>query len=262
MKVAIYQMDIIPGNPEENQKKVKYWIEQMVNHEKKPDVIVLPEMWTTAYTLSTLDQVSEDERKQTTSFLSELASTYHINVIGGSIATKEAGKIYNRALIFNRLGEQIYHYDKIHLVPMLNEHLYLAGGQKKAQTFELDGVKVGVVICYDLRFPELARSLALAGAQVLFILAEWPEARQSHWTILQQARAIENQMYVVSANRIGTYDGVEFCGRSLIINPWGNIIAEGTKEEEETIGADLQLQDVEEVRNNVPVFNSRVPKLY
>ncbi|WP_216831746.1 carbon-nitrogen family hydrolase [Alkalihalobacterium elongatum] len=262
MKVAIYQMDIIPGVPEENHKKVKHWLAQTMSLENKPDVVVLPEMWTTAYTLTTLDLVSEDERRQTSSFLSELAKQYGVNIVGGSIATKESDGIYNRALIFNRSGERVHQYDKIHLVPMLSEHLYLAGGREKVQTFELDGVKVGVIICYDLRFPELARSLALAGAEVLFIVAEWPEARQAHWTALQQARAIENQMYVVSANRVSTYDGVEFCGRSLVINPWGETIAQGTQENEETITADLQLKNVQEVRHNVPVFKSRVPDLY
>ncbi|MFV8830206.1 carbon-nitrogen family hydrolase [Alkalihalobacterium sp. APHAB7] len=262
MKIAIYQMDIIPGAPEENHKKVKQWFEQAASQEEKPDVVVLPEMWTTAYTLTSLDQVAENDQKQTATLLSELAKQYAVNVVGGSIATKEGDNIYNRALVFNRSGEQVHQYDKIHLVPMLNEHLYLAGGQERVQSFELDGVKVGVIICYDLRFPELARSLALAGTEVLFIVAEWPEARQSHWTTLQQARAIENQMYVVSSNRVGTYDGVEFCGRSLVINPWGDTVAQGTQDKEETITANLQLKDVKEVRHNVPVFKSRVPNLY
>ncbi|WP_078429377.1 carbon-nitrogen family hydrolase [Alkalihalobacterium alkalinitrilicum] len=262
MKVAIYQMDIVPGQPEENRKKVRQWVGQLMQSEEIPDVIVLPEMWTTAYTLPTLDEVCEGERNETAQFLSEMASMNNINVVGGSVATKVKDKIYNRALIFNRSGQQVHQYDKVHLVPMLDEHLYLAGGEQKAQIFELDGVKVGVIICYDLRFPELARSLALDGAEVLFILAEWPEARQTHWTILQQARAIENQMYIISSNRVGTYDGVEFCGRSYVINPWGDIIAQGTQAKEETIRATLPLENVKEVRKNVPVFKSRVPNLY
>src|SRR5699024_6219048 len=105
----------------------------------------------------------------TSSFLSDLAKKHHINIIGGSVANKNGDKLYNTSLIFNRKGELVYEYCKIHLVPMLDEPSYLTGGKKKIETFELDSIKMGVMICYDLRFPELARMLAMDGAQVLFI---------------------------------------------------------------------------------------------
>lgn len=261
MKVALYQMDIIPGSPGENRDKVGNWVKTVVSN-GEVDTLVLPEMWTTAYTLTDLKNYAEDEKKETFEFLSELAAHHKVNLVAGSIAALEGDKIYNRALVFNRQGECIHKYDKMHLVPMLNEHLYLSGGREKSVVFELDGVQVGIIICYDLRFPELARSLALQGAQVLFVLAEWPEARHTHWTHLQIARAIENQMYVVSTNRVGTYDGVEFCGRSMITNPWGEVLTVGSQDQEETIKLTLNLDEVMEVRKNVPVFESRVPHLY
>lgn len=261
MKVALFQMDIIPGNPKENRDKVKSWVEN-VTAKDKVDTLVLPEMWTTAYTLDELRVHAEDDKKETFHFLSQLAADHKVNLVAGSIAAIEGDSIFNRALVFNRQGECIYKYDKMHLVPMLNEHLYLTGGREKSVVFELDGVKVGLIICYDLRFPELARSLALQGAQVLFILAEWPEVRHSHWTHLQIARAIENQMYVISSNRVGTYDGVEFCGRSMITNPWGEVLVTGSQDQEETITKTVNLDEVAEVRKNVPVFDSRVPHLY
>src|SRR5699024_1590840 len=122
-----------------------------------------------------------------------------------------------------------------HLVPMLDEPDYLTGGALAARVFEIDGVKMGLITCYDLRFPELARQLALEGAQVLHIVAEWPAPRKTHWRTLQIARAIENQMVVVSCNRIGSYDGQTFCGGSMIVDPWGDVRQEGSKDEEETI---------------------------
>ncbi|WP_078551249.1 carbon-nitrogen family hydrolase [Bacillus alkalicellulosilyticus] len=261
MRVAIYQMDIIPGNPKANQQKVRDWI-QVVMEGDGADVLVLPEMWTTAYTLTDLAQLAEEDTKETIELLSHWALMYNVNIVAGSIATKENDNIYNRAFIFNREGKLVHQYDKMHLVPMLDEHLYLKGGREQAITFELDGVKMGVIICYDLRFPELARSLALEGAQVLFLLAEWPEARKEHWKHLQIARAIENQMYVVSSNRVGTYNDVEFCGRSKVITPWGEVIAQGSASEEQTITAELKLEEVTTARKIVPVFESRVPNLY
>jgi omega-amidase len=261
MKFSLYQMDIFPGEPDKNRQKVKAWVEKEVEN-NNPDTIVLPEMWTTAYTLADLEDLADQNAEPTKSFLEELAAKYKINIIGGSIANKVKDDIYNSSFVVNRNGKTVYQYDKAHLVPMLNEHTYLTGGKKPAEVFELDGIKMGLIICYDLRFPELIRSLALEGAQILHIVAEWPLARRSHWRNLQLTRAIENQMYVLSCNRIGTYDDVEFAGTSMAIDPWGDILLEGSVNKEETLMISLDLGKVKQVRNDVPIFTSRVPHLY
>ncbi|MEC5423333.1 carbon-nitrogen family hydrolase [Virgibacillus sp. C22-A2] len=261
MKYSIYQMDIYPGNPEKNRMKVKEWMELEVK-KNKPDIVVLPEMWTTAYTLNSLEQVADINGTSTKSFLRDLAVKLNVNIIGGSVANKVGGKFYNSSFVFDRTGNLVYEYDKVHLVPMLNEHNFLTGGAHVPQVFELEGVKMGLIICYDLRFPEIIRTLALEGAEVLHIVAEWPDARTSHWRYLQLARAIENQMYVISSNRVGSYDGVRFCGTSMVIDPWGNILKEGSDEIEETLAIQLDLGDVKQARNEVPIFSSRVPHLY
>lgn len=261
MKFALYQMEVVAGNPEENRKKVSTWIEEVVLSDK-PDTIVLPEMWTTSYTLNQLNELADQSGEPTKSFLQELATKHEVNIIGGSVANQKDGKIYNSTFVFNKNGELVYEYDKIHLVPMLNEHLYLTGGGNKAEVFELEGVKMGVIICYDLRFPELSRSLALDGAQVLFIVAEWPTARKSHWRALQIGRAIENQMYIISCNNVGSLDGVEYAGTSMVTDPWGEVLKEGSEKREETLQVTLDLEKVIQVRNDVPIFKSRVPKMY
>lgn len=261
MKYSIYQMDIIAGQPDANRLKVSQWLEAEMR-DNKPDIIVLPEMWTTAYTLTSLDKVADTNGAKTKSFLKELALNYKVNIIGGSVANRKDGKFYNSSFVYSRSGELVYEYDKVHLVPMLNEHDYLAGGETVPEVFELEGIKMGLIICYDLRFPEIIRSLALDGAQVLHIVAEWPAARTRHWKVLQIARAIENQMYVVSANRVGEYAGVEFAGASMAIDPWGDVLLEGSEEEEETLSISLDLEKVESVRKEVPIFTSRVPHLY
>ncbi|WP_077602398.1 carbon-nitrogen family hydrolase [Oceanobacillus sojae] len=261
MKHAIYQMDIIPGDPEGNRKRIKEWLEEQVEIEK-PDIIVLPEMWTTAYTLAQLEKIADLDGEPTKGFLKELAKKHHVHIIGGSFANKVDGSIYNTAVVINNEGEEVYAYDKIHLVPMLSEPDYLTGGKKQARLFELDGVKMGLLICYDLRFPELARELAVAGAEVIYITAEWPSARKDHWKALQLARAIENQCYIISSNRTGSYDGVDFCGTSLVVDPWGKVIKEGSEEKEETLVETIDISNVEYIRREVPVFKSRVPEMY
>ena len=261
MKYAIYQMNIAVGDPKENRKKVRAWLDRVVKDEK-PDVVVLLEMWTTAYTLPRLEEVADRNGEPTLSFLQSLAIEYKVHIIGGSVANHKGQGFYNTAFVVDREGTLIHQYDKIHLVPMLDEPRYLKGGEKRVEVFELDGVKMGLIICYDLRFPELARKLALEGVQVLHIVAEWPTARSDHWRTLQVARAIENQMFVVSCNSVGLQDGVEFAGTSMIIDPWGNVIAEGGGDQEETLTAEISLEMVSKVRKDVPVFDSRVPELY
>lgn len=261
MKYSIFQMDILAGKPDENRLKVRYWLEAEMR-DNKPDIVVLPEMWTTAYTLKALDKVADTYGAKTKSFLKELAINFNVNIIGGSVANQKDGKFYNSSFVFSRSGELVYEYDKIHLVPMLGEPDYLTGGETAPEVFELDGTKMGLIICYDLRFPEISRSLALAGAQVLHVVAEWPAARARHWKVLQIARAIENQMYVVSANRVGEYDGVAFAGASMVADPWGDVLFEASEEDEETISISLDLEKVKKVRQDVPIFASRVPHLY
>jgi len=261
MRYAIYQMDVESANPDANRKKVQHWIEHIVEDDR-PDTVVLPEMWNTGYALTELERTADHDAEPSASFLSQLAKTHHINIVGGSIGNNRNGQFYNTSLVFNRKGELVYEYDKIHLVPMLKEHDYLIGGTKKARLFELDGIRMGLIICYDLRFPELARQLALEGAEVLHIVAQWPIERKDHWKYLQIARAIENQFYVISSNTVHANDTTTFAGESMIIDPWGETVAKGGSENEETIQATLQMDIVPKIRKDVPIFTSRVPEMY
>ena len=261
MRISICQMEIIPGNPEKNMEKVKNWIQKEVA-KTKPDIIVLPEMWTTSYTLEEIHLFADQDGKTVVPFLQELSRLHSINIIGGSFANNVDGEIYNTAVVINRKGEVVYKYDKVHLVPMLNEPLYLAGGKKVPEVFELEGVKMGLIICYDLRFSEIIRPLALEGAEVLFVVAEWPIPRIHHWKNIQVTRAIENQMFVVSCNNVGTFKNDTFGGTSMVVNPWGETLIEGTQSNEETLSIKIDVEEASDAREKVPVFTSRVPKLY
>lgn len=260
MKISSYQMQIIPGDPDANRQKVAEWIKK-VTEEEQPDIVVLPEMWTTSYTLSELKAISDQAGEPTTSFLQQLAQEYQINIVGGSFANIKNDKVYNSSVVINRKGDVVYRYDKVHLVPMLDEHLYLTGGET-SHVFELEGIKMGLIICFDLRFPELSRSLALDGAEVLFVVAEWPDIRLNHWKHLQIARAIENQIYLVSVNNVGMHNGNRFGGTSMIVDPWGEVLASGGEEHEATITKEIDLNKVPQIRKEVPVFSCRVPSVY
>ena len=123
------------------------------------------------------------------------------------------------------------------------------------------GVPAATIICYDIRFPELARKLALNGAQLLFVPAEWPHPRLHHWRTLLTARAIENQMYVIACNRVGRSGETSFFGHSMIINPWGEIVTEAD-ENEQIVTAEIDLELVAKVRSTIPVFEDRRPDVY
>ncbi|MGN1400980.1 MAG: carbon-nitrogen family hydrolase [Bacillus sp. (in: firmicutes)] len=262
MKVAIYQMGITTGNPSENRKKVESWVHTVCKGGDKPDLLVLPELWTTGYCLEELKSMAEPEGRETLPFVGGLAKHYGVNIVAGSIANQKADGIYNTSFVIDRSGACIRQYDKVHLVPMLREPDYLKGGKSAPVIVEVEGVKIGLIICYDLRFPEIIRNLALEGAQLLLVVAEWPVARRNHWRILQQARAIENQMYVVSCNCVGEHGGVVYAGTSMIVDPWGDIVAEEGIEQEATTIVDLDFKKVDSVRKEVPIFKSRVPDLY
>ena len=200
MKIASIQMNIVFGKPDENYNRVKECIiEAALNG---ADCVVLPEMWNTGYDLTRLEKIADHEGKETKKLLSSLATKYNINIIGGSVAVKTSDEYFNRMYVCNRSGDIISEYDKVHLFNVMNEHLYLKAGQSE-NIFSIDGNQCAGLICYDIRFPEWIRKHALAGAKLLFIVAEWPEVRVDHWITLLKARAIENQLFIVAVNRVG-----------------------------------------------------------
>ncbi|MFD1178801.1 carbon-nitrogen family hydrolase [Paenibacillus puldeungensis] len=259
-RIALVQSDIILGEPKKNREKFERLMEQAVSSAEKPDLIVLPELWNTGYALQTIDKLADPEGEESRTWLSTFAKRHGVYVVGGSVAEKRSGKVYNTMLLFNRLGEELGSYSKIHLFRLMEEEKHLTPGDQKV-TFDLGGVTAGAAICYDIRFPELARSLALKGAKLLIVAAEWPHPRLHHWRTLLMARAIENQMYVIGCNRIGTSGSDSFFGHSMIIDPWGEIVAEGG-EEEGIISGEIDLSLVDRVRNQIPVFTDRRPSLY
>lgn len=258
MKIACVQMDISYGNPEINFAKVEKSIREAANHQA--DVVVLPEMWNTGYALDRLAELADHEGKRTKALLSELARELHIYIVGGSVSTKKGEHFFNTMYVADRSGRLIAEYDKVHLFKLMDEHHFLHAGQAK-NTFEIDGITCGGVICYDLRFPEWTRAHVLEGAKVLFIPAEWPAQRIDHWQLLLQARAIENQCFIVAVNRVGEDPNNHFNGHSMVIAPWGDLLLSGNTQAGIDY-AELDLKELNRVQKTIPIFRDRRTDLY
>ncbi|WP_461201361.1 carbon-nitrogen family hydrolase [Anoxybacillus sp. TBDG-1] len=257
MNIACIQMDIAFGTPEKNKQTALRYIEQIA---RDVDVVVLPELWTTGYDLTRLARIADENGEETKAFLSELARTYDVHIVGGSVAKKTNERMTNTMYVVNRNGDVVGEYSKLHLFQLMDEHLYLQAGETMG-LFSLDETTCAGVICYDIRFPEWIRAHALHGAEVLFVVAEWPLSRLHHWRTLLTARAIENQCYVVACNRSGKDPNNVFAGHSLIIDPWGNVLVEGD-EQKGIIAANIDINEVQHARGHIPIFSDRRPDVY
>jgi len=258
MKAALIQMDVAYGKPEENYKKAEQRIREAA--EKGAEIAILPELWNTGFELVNLPNTADDSGYTSQNFLIELAKELSIHIVGGSVATKKNGDFYNTTYVVNNEGQLVADYDKVHLFRLMDEHLYIKQGNQE-NLFKLNDVPMASVICYDIRFPEWLRLHALKGARVLFVPAQWPANRMDHWKTLLQARAIENQCYVIAVNVVGNNPDNVFDGHSMAIDPWGEILWTSIGKEEIGI-VDLDLDLVEDVRGRIPVFADRRESLY
>jgi len=259
LKIACLQMNMKFACPDDNYSHVGQIIDEAAK--EHPDLMVLPETWNTGFfPKSDLYRLSCTDGDPVRSLIGNLAVKHNVNIAAGSVSNLKNGRIYNTAMIFDRRGNCIAEYDKTHLFSPMGENDYFTGGNGLC-TFTIDGVKCAVIICYDIRFPELARTLALSGTEILIVVSQWPRERISHLRILTQARAVENQMFVVCCNSCGSGDRTVFGGNSAVIDPLGNVIS-AAGEYEEIITAECRLDELTEIRKRIPVFRDRRPGLY
>ncbi|WP_251518359.1 MULTISPECIES: carbon-nitrogen family hydrolase [Staphylococcus] len=260
MNIEIFQFKVEPANVEQNEAVIKKCFEQYVTSDT--DVVVLPEMWNNGYALPHLEGLADKELTRSKAFIGKLAFNYDVDIIAGSVSNKHDGSVYNTAFTVNNNGEIINQYDKVHLVPMLDEPKFLAPGDVVPESFNLtNGISATQIICYDLRFPELLRYPARTGAQVAFYVAQWPDVRADHWVALLKARAIENDMFIVACNGCGDDGKTLYAGQSMVINPNGEIVA-SLKDKEDHLTYELDINEVQQQRKNIPVFESIKPSLY
>ncbi len=259
LKAALIQIDIAFGDPEANRNKVEHYFQEACKQET--DVVVLPELWTTGYDLTRLDDIADRDAKSSITFISALAKQYQVNVVAGSVAKQADEGVTNTMLVVDRNGALVKEYSKAHLFRLMNEEKYLNEGNTDG-LFELDNQKCAGVICYDIRFPEWIRTHMLSDSKLLFVVAEWPKPRIDHWRALLISRAIENQCYVMACNRVGADPNNEFGGHSIIIDPWGKIIAEANDQEECILRGEADLAEVDTIREKMTIYEDRRPELY
>ncbi len=253
-QVGIAQMEVSPGAVAANEEKAEKMVRGLAR--AGASIVLLPELWNTGYDLEHLPQLAQNSRGNSWKLLRNLAKEEGITLFGGSLAEEKEGVFYNTAPVFNRQGELLLKYRKAHLFPLgIEEDRYFAAGAEWGLG-EAEDLRFGLMICYDLRFPAFCRNLALRGAKVFFLPAQWPKARLDHWRTLIMARAIENQVYIIAANRSGNDGDLAYPGHSLIVNPLGEILAEGG-EGEELLLAEIDLNEIEPVRQRIPVFRDR-----
>ncbi len=226
MKVGIIQLSIETGDTEHNLDRVV----TSLNHLAKGDVrlAILPEMWATGFAYENLPNLAS-ETPRLIATLQEIASKYNMAIVG-SLAEEENSRLYNTAFFLDGKRGLLGRYRKIHPFPPTEEDRYFTPGCE-LPVFETDFGNVGIIICYDLRFPELCRSLTGKGARFLIVCAEWPLVRLEHWQTLTAARAIENQSFLLAANSCGTHEKITLAGHSRVVGPDGFILFEADEKE-------------------------------
>lgn len=263
LTVSLAQMKVVPSRPEENLRRAEALIAEAA--QRGSDLVCLPEMWTTGFAWSYLTEAAL-EHERVIGRVAALARRYRIWISGSLPALNDDGRVTNTSILFTAQGERAALYRKAHLFSLMHEDRHLAAGDRLA-CVDTPWGRIGLAICYDLRFPELFRTYALQGARLVLLPAAFPHPRLDHWQVLLRARAIENQMYLIGVNRVGTEafgpdDRVDYFGDSSVIDPWGGTVAEAGGTGEEFLTATIDLDRVDEVRSRMTVLGDRRPELY
>ena len=255
VKVAAVQFNITLGDIDSNVDHARKALARLAGQGAR--LAVLPEMWSCGFQYRNLPELA----KRTPEVVEEMGrlSAQYSMVLVGSLPEPDGEKVCNTAYVFDQ-GRLAGKYRKIHLFSLMNEDRSFTGGDSWLVTDTSVG-RIGVFICYDLRFPELARRLALEGAEILVVPGEWPKPREEHWRTLLRARAIENQLFIVAANCCGIQGKLDFFGASLIVGPKGEILAEGGYEGGE-FTATIDFSAMEQWRQQIPCFRDRKPDFY
>lgn len=256
LRVAGVQFNIAWENKRENFTRVHGLL--LSNPPAKYSLVALPEMFATGFSMNA-GTIAEDYGGETECYLSNLAKEFEIYLIGGVAMRNKKGAIRNKALVFSPSGDLVCFYAKMRTFTPGGESDFYASGSKPA-VFPWNDAQVAPLICYDLRFPELFRATAATHRPELFVLiANWPEKRSHHWTPLLQARAIENQAYVVAVNRVGSDPFQSYAGESMVIDPQGKIVAHAGHVEG-IITAELDIPSLREYREKLPFLADLKPR--
>ncbi|HHT00305.1 MAG TPA: carbon-nitrogen family hydrolase [Thiomicrospira sp.] len=250
MRIASIQLDSVWQDAEANLTALASYRKQL----KKDlvDVVVLPELFHSGFSMNT-KQIQQDRTGLVYSKLSQLAKELGIYIIAGVALKSDGNKALNSALVFDRNGTEQACYIKNYAFSYANEDQFYQAGTQQV-IFNIDDAACSVFICYDLRFPEVFRKVAQQ-VEMVFVIANWPASRQQHWQTLLQARAIENQCFVVGVNRTGEDgNGLLYEGGSSVISPFGEILS-GMDADSHYLVTEVDPKQALTIRERFPFLN-------
>ncbi len=251
LKIAGLQLDCVWEQKEKNFERVLDLAREAM--QGGAQLLVLPEMFATGFSLR-LNITMEEEGGITWEFLRNLAIRHNTTVIGGLVLKAHGGWGRNCAVVFDNQGNNLGVYTKCHTISLMGEHLYHEAG-KGPLVVQVGDTNISPFICYDLRFPELFRTVAHR-SHMMVVIASWPAVRQRHWDQLLIARAIENQCYVLGVNRVGEGGGNYYAGGSALYDPLGNLLA-GLKDQEGLLMGEIDPAMVDKVREEYPFLKDK-----
>lgn len=261
MRIAAGQIECAVGNVAANVAKMRDFAERA--KASGAEWIVFPEMSDTGYVMTAIRECARPWKEGAVPQLRAIAKQLSLGIIAG-VSERDGDCIFNSQAVIDWRGEMAGKYRKTHLFSPepTKEHLTCAAGEELS-VVALGEFQCGLGICYDMRFPEFHRALATEhGANLFALSAAWPFPRIEHLRALAIARAIENQAYLVLANRVGRDGGGVLCGTSCIIDPYGSVIAAASPHEEQLLVAELSLDYLRSVRETIRVFEHRRPEVY
>lgn len=250
LTIACLQMPVLLGKEERNIETVLRAIDGLSID--KPHVICLPELFTTGFDYPYLKKREPGITWEVLDKLAEKAKARCAYILAGTLPERVNNRVYNTLFVLDPWGQRVAAYRKIHLFPLMGEDDFFSPGEGPL-VFNTSRASIGIAVCYDIRFPLLFRSMALEGAEIIFVPAQFPDVRIDHWDILLKARAIENQFFVVGVNRIGDDHTGRFPGHTCIIDPLGRLKTGGAEEGGWVISA-IDLGEVERIRQALPSF--------
>ncbi|UYQ63349.1 carbon-nitrogen family hydrolase [Streptomyces peucetius] len=256
MRASLIQIAV---DPDESVDSRRRRAASLVREQADSELVILPELWPVgAFAYQRFEQEAESPSGPTYEAMAKAASDAGVWLHAGSVVEKAAdGTLYNTALVISPTGELAASYRKIHRFGFDKGEAVMMGAGEELVTVPVPGgLTLGLATCYDLRFPELFRGLTDAGAQALVVPAGWPARRRDHWTLLARARAVENQAYVLACGTAGTHAGVEQAGHSIVVDPWGEVLAEAGPDEE-VLTVDLDPAKVTRTREVFPALKDR-----
>lgn len=260
LRIAIAQLDIKAGDRAANYARLGELLKEGWTESELPTVVLAPEIWDVGYVIDQAVKYGDRNAEQAAEYLGALARGYGCWFAGGSVLALADGAARNRAMAVSPRGDYVACYDKAHLIALMDEEKYLTAGNARTHV-NIEGIDVGLCVCYDLRYPEWQRLYAVEGAQALFFSAQWPKSRVEHWQVMLRSRAIENMCYAAGCNRVGTTGETVFGGHSMVIDPWGEILCDCGEEECLTF-VEIDSSKAEKARNFLRTFDARRPELY